>query len=87
LFFFFCKANITRTKEEALAKIQEYRNAIVSGATDLATLAKTESDCSSAAKGGDLGVFGRRQMQRMPLSLFFLSRFSLLLYYHFLDFI
>ncbi len=27
-------------------------------------LAKTESDCSSAARGGDLGSFGPGQMQR-----------------------
>lgn len=29
-----------------------------------ATIASTESDCSSAQKGGDLGVFGRGQMQK-----------------------
>lgn len=28
------------------------------------TLAQGESDCSSAAKGGSLGFFGRGQMQR-----------------------
>lgn len=26
-------------------------------------LARTESDCSSAKRGGDLGFFGRRKMQ------------------------
>jgi NIMA-interacting peptidyl-prolyl cis-trans isomerase 1 len=26
-------------------------------------LAKTESDCSSAKRGGDLGFFGRKKMQ------------------------
>eukprot|EP00842_Homolaphlyctis_polyrhiza_P003825 jgi/Hompol1/4443/HPOL_000205-RA len=55
--------NITRSKEEAYAMIAEFRRLIVSGETDLATLAQTESDCSSAAKGGDLGVFSRGQMQ------------------------
>jgi peptidyl-prolyl cis-trans isomerase NIMA-interacting 1 len=30
----------------------------------LQELAKTESDCSSAKHGGDLGFFGRGQMQR-----------------------
>ena len=28
------------------------------------TIARTESDCSSAQKGGDLGLFGRGQMQK-----------------------
>ena len=28
-----------------------------------AELASKESDCSSARKGGDLGIFGRGQMQ------------------------
>jgi len=29
-----------------------------------ATIASTESDCSSAKNGGDLGLFGRGQMQK-----------------------
>jgi NIMA-interacting peptidyl-prolyl cis-trans isomerase 1 len=28
------------------------------------TIASTESDCGSAQKGGDLGMFGRGQMQK-----------------------
>ncbi|TPX68411.1 hypothetical protein SpCBS45565_g03106 [Spizellomyces sp. 'palustris'] len=55
--------NITRTKEEAHKKIAAFRERIVSEETDLATLAQTESDCSSAKRGGDLGQFGRGQMQ------------------------
>ncbi|KAJ3013775.1 Peptidyl-prolyl cis-trans isomerase NIMA-interacting protein 1 [Thoreauomyces humboldtii] len=54
---------ITRSKEEALHILNGHRQRIVSGETDLATLAQTESDCSSAKKGGDLGVFGKGQMQ------------------------
>ena len=33
------------------------------GITTLAELAVTESDCPSARKGGDLGWFGRGEMQ------------------------
>ena len=42
----------------------ELRQQIVDGKADFATLASKESDCSSAQKGGDLGRFGRGQMQR-----------------------
>ncbi|KAJ3128573.1 Peptidyl-prolyl cis-trans isomerase NIMA-interacting protein 1 [Nowakowskiella sp. JEL0407] len=57
------KEKITITKEEAIQALKEYRDKIVSGETDLPTLAKTESDCSSAKNGGDLGLFGKGQMQ------------------------
>ncbi|KAI8588559.1 hypothetical protein BDZ88DRAFT_421418 [Geranomyces variabilis] len=55
---------ITRSKEEAREIISRFRERIVSGETDLPTLAKTESDCSSAKQGGDLGFFGPKQMQK-----------------------
>lgn len=57
------EANITRTKEEALEIIKGYREKIVSGAISFQDLARTESDCSSARNGGDLGFFGRGKMQ------------------------
>jgi hypothetical protein len=41
------------------------RERIMARETDLEMLAKTESDCSSAKKGGALGPFGPGQMQRM----------------------
>ena len=41
----------------------DFRQQIVSEEVTLAELASTESDCSSAKKGGDLGHFGRGQMQ------------------------
>ena len=44
----------------------EYERRIRSGETTLAALALTESDCSSAAKGGDLGWFGPKEMQGNP---------------------
>ncbi|XP_028646869.1 peptidyl-prolyl cis-trans isomerase NIMA-interacting 1 [Erpetoichthys calabaricus] len=55
---------ITRSKEEALELIQQYIEKIKSGAEDFETLASQFSDCSSAHKGGDLGLFGRGQMQK-----------------------
>ncbi|KAJ3171297.1 Peptidyl-prolyl cis-trans isomerase NIMA-interacting protein 1 [Geranomyces variabilis] len=55
---------ITRSKEEARKIITGFRKRIVSGETDLPTLAKTESDCSSAQQGGDFGFFGPKQMQK-----------------------
>lgn len=58
------EANITRTKEEAIEILKAHRERIASGEVDFATLAQTESDCSSAKKGGDLGTFGRGQMQK-----------------------
>lgn len=56
--------SITRTKAEALRLLAQHREKIVSGQTDFGTLARTESDCSSARNGGDLGSFGRGQMQK-----------------------
>lgn len=44
--------------------IQDYRQQISSGAVDFGTLASTESHCSSAKRGGDLGPFGPGQMQK-----------------------
>ncbi|KAF2126025.1 peptidyl-prolyl cis-trans isomerase ssp1, partial [Dothidotthia symphoricarpi CBS 119687] len=65
---------ITRDKQEAEELIREYQNQIkayegVEGygnypAKSLSELATTESDCSSARKGGDLGFFGQGDMQK-----------------------
>ncbi|KAF9433711.1 hypothetical protein BGZ76_009083 [Entomortierella beljakovae] len=54
---------ITRTKDEALQRLQEFQKKIQSGEAKLSDLASTESDCSSAKKGGDLDFFERGQMQ------------------------
>jgi NIMA-interacting peptidyl-prolyl cis-trans isomerase 1 len=55
---------ITRSKEEAYEIIQAYRQRIASGEISLGELALTESDCSSARKRGDLGYFGKGDMQK-----------------------
>ncbi|VDH99544.1 peptidyl-prolyl cis-trans isomerase NIMA-interacting 1 [Mytilus galloprovincialis] len=56
--------NITRSKEEAIKILEGYREQIVSGEKQFAELASQFSDCSSAKRGGDLGPFGRGQMQK-----------------------
>lgn len=60
----FTQENITISPEEALHRLNAYREQIVSGQVDLPTLASTESDCSSAKRGGDLGFFGKGSMQK-----------------------
>ncbi|KAL3155763.1 hypothetical protein ABBQ32_012780 [Trebouxia sp. C0010 RCD-2024] len=55
---------VTRSKEEALAKIQHFQQQLTSGQADFASLASRESHCSSAKRGGDLGEFGPGQMQK-----------------------
>ena len=54
----------TRTIEEALSNIQKFRETIVSGKGDFSELALQYSECRSAGQGGDLGFFGRNEMQQ-----------------------
>ncbi|OCF33349.1 peptidyl-prolyl cis-trans isomerase NIMA-interacting 1 [Kwoniella heveanensis CBS 569] len=63
------KDNITITKDEATRIIQDHINTLKAASPadlpkEFARIASTESDCSSARKGGDLGWFGRGQMQK-----------------------
>ena len=55
---------ITRSVDEAKKILQGYEQQIRSGQTTLGELAVSESDCSSARKRGDLGFFGRKEMQK-----------------------
>ncbi|CCE83178.1 Piso0_003750 [Millerozyma farinosa CBS 7064] len=54
---------ITRSRDEAIILMKQYRDRILKGETTLSELSSTESDCSSHSQGGDLGFFGRGQMQ------------------------
>lgn len=54
---------ITRTKEEALELIKGYRKQIVANDAQFDEIALKYSDCSSAKRGGDLGMFGKGQTQ------------------------
>lgn len=56
--------NITRSKEDALEILQGYEKQIKSGEKTFEELSSEFSDCSSAKRGGDLGPFGRGQMQK-----------------------
>lgn len=55
---------ITRSKEEASDLIKSYRKQIVANDSSFVDIATKYSDCSSAKRGGDLGLFGRGQMQQ-----------------------
>lgn len=56
--------NITRSKEEAIDILSGYEEQIKSGQKTLGDLATSESDCVSSRKKGDLGFFGKGQMQK-----------------------
>ncbi|KAF2477425.1 rotamase-domain-containing protein [Lindgomyces ingoldianus] len=58
------EARITRSPEEAMEIIKDYEKRIKEKGESLSDLATTESDCSSARKGGDLGLFGKGDMQK-----------------------
>jgi peptidyl-prolyl cis-trans isomerase NIMA-interacting 1 len=58
------ESEITRTKEEAREILSAHEARIKSGEISMGELATTESDCSSARKHGDLGYFGKGDMQK-----------------------
>jgi len=58
------EAKITRSKEEAREILKDHEDRIKSGQAKLGEIAVTESDCSSARKQGDLGFFGKGDMQK-----------------------
>ncbi|KAJ3555843.1 hypothetical protein NM688_g2352 [Phlebia brevispora] len=58
------QAKITRSKEEAIEILRGYQREINGDPEKFKQLASVHSDCSSAKNQGDLGSFGRGQMQK-----------------------
>lgn len=56
--------HITRSKDEALEMLKNFRKQIVANDVTFVDIATKFSDCSSAKRGGDLGMFGKGQMQK-----------------------
>lgn len=54
---------VTISRDEAIQKLKGLQAKILNGEVKIGDLARTESDCSSHANGGDLGFFGRGEMQ------------------------
>ncbi|XP_017981503.1 PREDICTED: peptidyl-prolyl cis-trans isomerase Pin1 [Theobroma cacao] len=52
------------TRDAAVSQLKALRDDIVSGKAKFDEVASRYSDCSSAKRGGDLGPFGRGQMQK-----------------------
>ncbi|CAN6905415.1 unnamed protein product, partial [Brassica oleracea] len=58
------KVIMTTTREAAAEQLKSIREDILSGKANFEDVATRVSDCSSAKRGGDLGPFGRGQMQK-----------------------
>ncbi|XP_004230973.1 peptidyl-prolyl cis-trans isomerase Pin1 [Solanum lycopersicum] len=52
------------TRDAAASQLKSFRDDIISGKSKFEDVASRFSDCSSAKRGGDLGPFGRGQMQK-----------------------
>ncbi|XP_042506838.1 peptidyl-prolyl cis-trans isomerase Pin1-like [Macadamia integrifolia] len=55
---------INTTRDSAVSQLKALREDIVTGKAKFEDLASRYSDCNSAKRGGDLGPFGRGQMQK-----------------------
>lgn len=55
--------NITLSKEDANKELKAYQDKLEMGEATFEELAKERSDCSSFKRGGDLGFFGKGDMQ------------------------
>ncbi|XP_043714998.1 peptidyl-prolyl cis-trans isomerase Pin1-like [Telopea speciosissima] len=52
------------TRDSAVSQLKALREEIVTGKAKFDDIASRYSDCSSAKRGGDLGPFGKGQMQK-----------------------
>ncbi|KAH6760057.1 peptidylprolyl cis/trans isomerase [Perilla frutescens var. hirtella] len=52
------------TRDDAVSQLQDLRRDILTGHASFKDLATQHSHCSSAKRGGDLGSFGKGQMQK-----------------------
>ncbi|MFS8016589.1 putative peptidylprolyl isomerase [Helianthus anomalus] len=52
------------TRDDAVAQLKSLREDILAGKSKFEDVASRYSDCSSAKRAGDLGSFGRNQMQK-----------------------
>ena len=62
------RSSSDRSKDDAKTLIDDLKSQLDDGA-DFAELAGKHSDCPSGEKGGDLGSFGRNQIQLGTLGL------------------
>ncbi|KAJ6739939.1 HISTONE H4 [Salix purpurea] len=59
-----CRHPRPLSSDSAVSQLKAIREDIVSGKAKFEDVASRVSDCSSAKRGGDLGPFGRGQMQK-----------------------
>ncbi|CAH9125080.1 unnamed protein product [Cuscuta epithymum] len=52
------------TRDDAVSQLKALHKDIIEGKSSFEEVASTESHCSSAKRGGDLGYFGRGKMQK-----------------------
>ncbi|XP_072989058.1 peptidyl-prolyl cis-trans isomerase Pin1-like [Typha latifolia] len=58
------RAIAATTRDSAVGRLRAFRSDILTGHARFDDVAASHSDCSSAKRGGDLGRFGRGQMQK-----------------------
>lgn len=55
---------VTRSREDADERIKEFLQIVKTDPSQFKELAVKYSECSSCERGGDLGTFGKGQMQK-----------------------